>query len=60
MMRLDPRTKIILLILANAVIFVQRSLYIEIAWVAALTLLLILSGLYKSAFKFEPCRLWLR
>ena len=52
MMKLDPRTKIILLILANAVIFVQRSLYIEIAWVAILTLLLILSGLNKSALKF--------
>jgi len=52
MMRLDPRTKIILLVFANAVIFVQRSLYIEIAWVAALVVLLIMSGLYKSAFKF--------
>jgi energy-coupling factor transport system ATP-binding protein len=50
-LRLDPRTKLLLLGAANVVAFTQRSLAIEIIWVAVLLLLLAVSGGAKSAVK---------
>jgi energy-coupling factor transport system permease protein len=58
-LRLDPRTKLLLLVAANVVAFTQRSLAVEIIWVAVLLLLLAVSGCYKSAinltFSFCLC-----
>lgn len=50
-LKLDPRTDILLLILANVVAFTQRSLWVEIAWVALLLLLIIACGCEKAAGK---------
>jgi energy-coupling factor transport system permease protein len=48
---LDPRTKLLLLVAANVVAFTQRSLAIEIMWVAVLLLLLAASGCRRSTVK---------
>ncbi|GAA0785770.1 energy-coupling factor transporter transmembrane component T [Hathewaya limosa] len=48
---LDPRTKLILLVLANIIAFAQRSLYIEIAWIVFLLFLITLCGCGRQAFK---------
>lgn len=52
MLKMDPRTYIIFLILANAVIFIQRNIWVEIAWLTLLLLFLCISDLVKSAVKF--------
>lgn len=52
MLKMDPRTYIIFLVLANAVIFIQRNIWVEIAWLMLLLLFLCISGLVKSAIKF--------
>ena len=54
MLKMDPRTYIIFLVLANAVIFIQRNIWVEIAWLMLLLLFLCISGLVKSAIKFVP------
>ncbi|HOA00420.1 energy-coupling factor transporter transmembrane component T [Ruminococcus sp.] len=51
MLKLDPRTCIILLVIANAVIFIQRNIAIEIIWVGLLLLLLCICGAVRSAVK---------
>ncbi len=51
--QLDPRTKFILLGLANVVAFTQRSTVIEVTWVVLLIVLITLSGLLQSAVTFS-------
>lgn len=51
MLKLDPRTCIILLVIANVVIFIQRNIVIEIAWVGLLLMLLCLCGAVRAAVK---------
>ena len=41
MLKFDPRTELLFLVLANVVAFTQHSLWVEITWVV---LLLLLSG----------------
>lgn len=50
-LKLDPRTVLLLLVLANVVAFTQKSLPVEIVWVAALLLLLSLCGCGRAALK---------
>lgn len=50
-LKLDARTELLLLILANIVAFTQHAVIIEIAWVAVLLCLIILCGCKKSAAK---------
>lgn len=45
----DPRTELILLVLANVVAFTQHSVWLEITWVILLLLLIIACGCVKSA-----------
>lgn len=49
---LDPRTKIIILILTNISIFVSGNITDEILLISSISILYILFGLYKSCFKF--------
>lgn len=51
MLKLDPRTCIILLAIANMVIFLQHSAVIEIVWIGLLLLLLCICGATRSAVK---------
>lgn len=48
---LDPRTSLLLLIIANVVAFTQRSLWVEITWVVTLLFLITICGCGKSAIK---------
>lgn len=50
-LKLDPRTKLLLLALANIVAFTQHSVCVEIAWVVALLLLIVFCGCVRSAVK---------
>lgn len=50
-LELDPRTKLLLLILANVVAFTQHLVWVEITWVALLLLLISVCGCKKSAGK---------
>lgn len=50
-LKFDPRTELLLLILANVVAFTQHSLWVEITWVVLLLLLIIACGCKKSAGK---------
>lgn len=50
-LKLDPRTEILLLVLANVVAFTQHSLWVEITWVVLLLLLITACGCKKAAFK---------
>lgn len=50
-LKFDPRTELLLLIMANVVAFTQRSLKIEIAWVVLLLLLITACGCGKGACK---------
>lgn len=51
-LKLDPRTKLLLLLIANIVAFAQRSPVIEISWVAFLTVLIAVCGCKKPAVKW--------
>lgn len=51
MLKLDLRTELLLLILANIVAFTQRSVKVEITWVALLLLMIIACGCKKAAGK---------
>ena len=51
MLKLDPRTELLLLILANIVAFTQRSVKVEITWVVLLLLMIIACGCKKAAGK---------
>ncbi len=57
----DPRTELLLLVLANVVAFTQRSVWVEITWVVLLLLLIIACGCGKAAGKlgiaFSACLL---
>lgn len=50
-LRFDPRTKILLLVLANVVAFTQRSLRVEITWVVLLLCLISACGCGRAAGK---------
>lgn len=49
---LDPRTFLFLLLLANGITFYQKSLWIEIGWIAFVDIIMLLSGKYKVAIKW--------
>ena len=48
-LRFDPRTELLLLVLANIVAFTQHSVWLEITWVVFLLLLIVACGCQKSA-----------
>ena len=48
-LKFDPRTELLLLVLANVVAFTQHSLRVEVTWVALLLLLIIVCGCKKAA-----------
>lgn len=50
-LRLDPRTELLLLVLANVVAFTQHSLWVEMAWVGFLLVLISGCGCAKTAVK---------
>jgi energy-coupling factor transport system permease protein len=50
-LRFDPRTELLLLVLANIVAFTQHSLVVEIVWVTMLFALITVCGCKKSAGK---------
>ncbi len=50
-LRFDPRTELLLLVLANVVAFTQRTVWVEIAWVILLLLLITACGCQKAAGK---------
>ena len=47
-LRFDPRTELLLLVLANIVAFTQHSVWVEITWVIFLLLLIVACGCQKS------------
>lgn len=47
-LKFDPRTELLLLVLANIVAFTQHSVWVEITWVVLLLLLIIACGCKKS------------
>ena len=49
MLKFDPRTELLFLVLANVVAFTQHSLWVEITWVVLLLLLIIACGCTKAA-----------
>lgn len=49
---LDPRTALLLLVLVTVVVFSWRSLYVELALVAALLMLFLCCKLFTSGLKF--------
>lgn len=50
-LKLDPRTVLLLLLLANIAAFTQRSIEIEITWIIVLLMLITACGLKKEAAK---------
>lgn len=50
-LKFDPRTELLLLVLANVVAFTQRSVWVEITWIVLLLLLIIACGCKKAAGK---------
>lgn len=50
-LKFDPRTELLLLVLANVVAFTQHSVWVEITWVVLLLLLIIACGCKKAAGK---------
>lgn len=59
MLKFDPRTELLFLVLANVVAFTQHSLWVEITWMVLLLLLIIACGCTKAAgrlaFAFGLC-----
>lgn len=47
-LKFDPRTELLLLVLANVVAFTQHSLWVEITWVVLLLLLILFCGCKKA------------
>ena len=58
-LKIDPPTELLFLVLANVVAFTQHSLWVEITWVVLLLLLIIACGCTKAAgrlaFAFGLC-----
>ncbi len=50
-LRFDPRTELLLLVLANIVAFTQHSVWVEMTWVVLLLLMIVVCGCVKSAGK---------
>lgn len=50
-LRLDPRTKLLLVVIANIVAFTQHMLWVEIAWITLLLILIIACGCKRAAGK---------
>lgn len=50
-LKFDPRTELLLLVLANVVAFTQHSVWVEITWVVLLLLLITACGCKKAAGK---------
>lgn len=50
-LKFDPRTELLLLVMANVVAFTQHFIWVEIAWVVSLLLLIIVCGCKKAAGK---------
>lgn len=50
-LKFDPRTELLLLLMANVVAFTQHSVWVEITWVVLLLLLIIACGCKKTAGK---------
>lgn len=50
-LRFDPRTSLLLLVLANIVAFTQDNLWVEIIWVVLLLALIVACGCGRSAVK---------
>lgn len=50
-LKFDPRTELLLLLMANVVAFTQHSVWVEITWVILLLLLIIACGCKKTAGK---------
>lgn len=50
-LKFDPRTELLLLVIANVVAFTQHSVRVEITWVVLLLLLIIACGCKKAAGK---------
>lgn len=49
---IDPRTGLFLLVMANCVAFTQDSLLVELGWIGALTVLLLLGGCVGAGIKW--------
>lgn len=49
---IDPRTGIVLLVLANLIAFTQDCIWVEVGWVGALTLLILICGCVRSGLKW--------
>ncbi|HBA48307.1 MAG TPA: energy-coupling factor transporter transmembrane protein EcfT, partial [Lachnospiraceae bacterium] len=49
MLKFDPRTELLFLVLANVVAFTQHSLWVEITWFFLLLLLITFCGCIKAA-----------
>ena len=54
-LRFDPRTELLLLVLANIVAFTQHSVWLEITWVVFLLLLIVARSEERRVGK--ECRL---
>lgn len=50
--RLDPRTELMLLVIANVIAFTQNSIWIEAAVITALALLLVICGQWQTACRY--------
>ena len=50
-LNLDPRTKLLLLVLANVVAFTQKAPLVEFLWVALLLVLIAVCGCGRAALK---------
>lgn len=50
-LKLEPRSELLLLVIANVVAFIQHTLWVEITWVVLLLLLISACGCKKSAGK---------
>lgn len=52
-LKFDPRTELLLLVLANVVAFTQHSVWVEISWVVLLLLLITACGCKKPRANWQ-------